>query len=65
MEMFIHQWWEIANLRVRQMDIAGDSAKLLFKQPESRIQSEHPGRRPGYPAKPVIPLSTFPMPLNF
>ncbi len=45
-EMFIHQWWEIANLRVRQMDIAGDSAKLLFKQPESRIQSEHPWPAP-------------------
>ncbi|WP_245957821.1 L-rhamnose mutarotase [Niabella yanshanensis] len=45
-EMFIHQWWEIATLRVRQMDIAGDSAKLLFKQPESRIQSEHPWPAP-------------------
>ena len=45
-EMFIHQWWEIATLRVKQMDVAGDSAQLLFKQPESRIQSEHPWPAP-------------------
>ncbi|MGE9313237.1 L-rhamnose mutarotase [Niabella sp. CJ426] len=46
LEMFIHQWWEIANLRIKQMTTAGDSAKLLFKQPESRIQSEHPWPAP-------------------
>lgn len=46
LEMFIHQWWEIANLRVRQMDVARDSVRLLFKQPESRIQSEHPWPAP-------------------
>ncbi|RKD19606.1 hypothetical protein BCY91_13515 [Pelobium manganitolerans] len=46
MEMFIQQWWAIANLRIKKMDIQGDSAKLFFEQPESRIQSEHPWPAP-------------------
>ncbi|MEA5460394.1 right-handed parallel beta-helix repeat-containing protein [Arcicella sp. LKC2W] len=45
-EMFIHQWWEIANLRIKNIDIQGDSTKLTFHQPESRIQSEHPWPAP-------------------
>jgi L-rhamnose mutarotase len=45
-EMFIHQWWAIAILRVRKMEIRGDSTKLFFHQPESRIQSEHPWPAP-------------------
>ncbi|MEL0456029.1 L-rhamnose mutarotase [Flavobacteriaceae bacterium SZ-1-7] len=46
MEMFIQQWWAIANLRIKNMEIKGDSAKLYFEQPESRIQSEHPWPAP-------------------
>ncbi|WP_346238581.1 L-rhamnose mutarotase [Niabella insulamsoli] len=46
MEMLIHQWWEIAMLRISRMDINGDSARLFFRQPESRIQSEHPWPAP-------------------
>lgn len=46
MEMFIHQWWEIAILRLRKMTRDGDSARLFFKQPESRLQSEHPWPAP-------------------
>ncbi|MBO0947902.1 L-rhamnose mutarotase [Fibrella forsythiae] len=46
LEMLIHQWWAIANLRVKHIDIRGDSAKLSFHQPESRIQSEHPWPAP-------------------
>lgn len=45
-EMFIHQWWEIAVLRIRKMEVKGDSAVLHFLQPESRIQSEHPWPAP-------------------
>lgn len=45
-EMFIHQWWAIAILRVRSMKMAGDSIQLSFYQPESRIQSEHPWPAP-------------------
>lgn len=46
MEMVIHQWWAIAVLRIASMEIQGDSARLSFLQPESRIQSEHPWPAP-------------------
>ena len=49
LEMQIHQWWAIANLRVKSVEIKGDSAKLSFHQPESRIQSEHPWPAPWLP----------------
>lgn len=45
-EMFIHQWWAIANLRIKKMEVQGDSTKLSFFQPESKIQSEHPWPAP-------------------
>ncbi|MFL5739391.1 MAG: L-rhamnose mutarotase [Flavisolibacter sp.] len=45
-EMFLHQWWEIAILRIRSMKIVGDSIQLRFYQPESRIESEHPWPAP-------------------
>jgi hypothetical protein len=46
LEMFIHQWWAIAILRIKKMEVQGDSAKLWFHQPESKIQSEHPWPAP-------------------
>jgi L-rhamnose mutarotase len=46
MEFFIHQWWAIANLRIKSAEIKGDSVRLSFFQPESRIQSEHPWPAP-------------------
>ncbi|MBC7722133.1 MAG: right-handed parallel beta-helix repeat-containing protein [Pedobacter sp.] len=46
MEMFIHQWWAIAVLRIKSVDVQGDSAKLSFYQPESKIQSQHPWPAP-------------------
>jgi hypothetical protein len=46
LEMFIHQWWAIANLRIKNMQVAGDSTLLTFHQPESKIQSEHPWPAP-------------------
>ena len=45
-EMFIHQWWEIVVLRIKKMQVMGDSTKLFFHQPESKIQSEHPWPAP-------------------
>ena len=45
-EMTIHQWWAIANLRIRSAMVKGDSVHLSFFQPESRIQSEHPWPAP-------------------
>ncbi len=46
MELFIHQWWEIANLRIKKVQVMGDSTKLFFHQPESKIQNEHPWPAP-------------------
>lgn len=46
MEMFIHQWWAIAILRIKKMEPHGDSTKLFFQQPESKVQSEHPWPAP-------------------
>jgi hypothetical protein len=46
MEMFIHQWWAIAILRIKSAKVEGDSVKLSFYQPESRIQAEHPWPAP-------------------
>ncbi|MDI9363759.1 MAG: right-handed parallel beta-helix repeat-containing protein [Flavobacterium sp.] len=45
-EMFIHQWWEIAILRIKSIEVKADSAKLSFMQPESKIQSQHPWPAP-------------------
>jgi len=45
-EMVIHQWWAIANLRVKSVKIQKNVAELSFLQPESRIQSEHPWPAP-------------------
>ncbi|BAV05177.1 protein of unknown function [Filimonas lacunae] len=45
-EMLIHQWWAIANLRVKAMLVQGDSTKLSFEQPESIVQNEHPWPAP-------------------
>ena len=45
-EMFIHQWWAIANLRIKKVEQREDSTKLFFHQPESSIQSEHPWPAP-------------------
>jgi len=46
LEMVIHQWWAIANLRVKSAETKGDSILLSFYQPESRVQSEHPWPAP-------------------
>ena len=46
MEMVIHQWWAIAILRIRSVETRGDSSRLFFHQPESRVQSEHPWPAP-------------------
>ncbi|MBF4470481.1 L-rhamnose mutarotase [Flavobacterium sp. HJJ] len=46
MEIFIVQWWAIANLRIKNIEIRKDSARLSFEKPESRIQSEHPWPAP-------------------
>lgn len=45
-EMVLHEMWCIANLRIKSIELHGDSAAVRFHQPESRIQFEHPWPRP-------------------
>ncbi|MDR0891729.1 MAG: right-handed parallel beta-helix repeat-containing protein [Mediterranea sp.] len=45
-EMVLHEMWCVANLRIRDIDVRGDSAAVRFYQPESRLQFEHPWPRP-------------------
>ena len=45
-EMVLHEMWCVANLRIKSIEIHGDSAAVRFHQPESRIQFEHPWPRP-------------------
>ena len=45
-EMVLHQMWCVAYLRIRSVEVQGDSAAIRFHQPESRIQFEHPWPRP-------------------
>lgn len=45
-EMVLHEMWCVANLRIRSIEMHGDSAAVRFHQPESRIQFEHPWPRP-------------------
>jgi hypothetical protein len=46
LEFVIHQWWAIANLRVKDIEIVNKKAKITFHQPESRIEFEHPWPAP-------------------
>ncbi|MBN1362717.1 MAG: right-handed parallel beta-helix repeat-containing protein [Sedimentisphaerales bacterium] len=46
LEFVIHQWWAIAILRVKSLDVEGDKARVTFWQPESRIEFEHPWPAP-------------------
>ena len=45
-EMVLHQMWCVANLRIRSVEVQGDSAAIRFHQPEGRIQFEHPWPHP-------------------
>lgn len=46
LELVIHQWWAVANLRVKALRRQGDSLAVTFHQPESRIEFEHPWPAP-------------------
>jgi L-rhamnose mutarotase len=45
-ELFIHQWWAIAMLRIKQVKYNKDTAAIYFYEPESKIQNEHPWPAP-------------------
>lgn len=46
LEFVIHQWWAIANLRVKSLEVKGDRTAVRFHQPESKIEFEHPWPAP-------------------
>ncbi len=46
LELVIHQWWAIANLRVRALEQDGEGVRIRFHQPESRVEFEHPWPAP-------------------
>ena len=41
-ELVLHEMWCVANLRIKDIMFAGDSAAVSCHDPESRIQFEHP-----------------------
>ncbi|MCD8296144.1 MAG: right-handed parallel beta-helix repeat-containing protein [Prevotella sp.] len=45
-ELVIHEMWCIANLRIKNIVILGDSAAVTFHQPESHIHFMHPWPSP-------------------
>ncbi len=45
-EMVLHEMWCIANLRIKDVKILGDSAAVTFQQPESHIHFMHPWPSP-------------------
>ncbi|MFM2082168.1 MAG: hypothetical protein RL380_859, partial [Verrucomicrobiota bacterium] len=42
LELIVQQIWEIAVLRVKSITVHGDTARLTFHQPESKLEFEHP-----------------------
>ena len=48
-EMVLHEMWCTSNLRIKSIDIQGDSAGVRFHDPEAKIQFEHPWPSPMTP----------------
>lgn len=45
-EMVLHEMWCVANLRVKDIKVQGDSAAITFHNPESHIHFMHPWPSP-------------------
>ena len=45
-EMVLHQMWCISNLRIKSIEVSGDSAAVRFHDPESRLQFVRPWPSP-------------------
>jgi len=46
LEMVLHEMWCVANLRVKGIEVQGDSAAITFHNPESHIHFMHPWPSP-------------------
>ena len=49
LELVLHEMWCTSNLRVKSIDVQGDSAAIRFHDPEARLQFEHPWPSPMTP----------------
>ena len=45
-EMVLHEMWCVANLRIKGVQMMGDSAAVTFHQPESHVHFKHPWPSP-------------------
>ena len=45
-EMVLHEMWCVANLRIKDVRMMGDSAAVTFHQPESHVHFKHPWPSP-------------------
>ena len=45
-EMVLHEMWCVANLRIKDIQVAGDSAAITFHNPESHVHFMHPWPSP-------------------
>ena len=48
-EMILHEMWCTSNLRIKSIEIQGDSAAIRFHAPEAKLQFEHPWPSPMTP----------------
>jgi hypothetical protein len=48
-EMVLHEMWCTSNLRIKSIELQGDSAGIRFHQPEAKLQFEHPWPSPMTP----------------
>ncbi len=46
LEMVVHQRWAMAILRIKAMRVEGNRTTVTFKEPESRLEFEHPWPQP-------------------
>ncbi len=49
LELVLHEMWCTSNLRVKSIDVQGDSAAIRFHDPEAKLQFEHPWPSPMTP----------------
>ena len=50
-ELVLEQQWALAILRLKSLDVAGETARVTFQEPESRVEFEHPWPQPILPPK--------------
>ena len=48
-ELVLHEMWCVANLRIKDIILQGDSAGIRFHNPEAKLQFEHPWPSPMTP----------------